>query len=84
MGWKQAVEERDSGTFDWTAGTLIGGGSMTIAGTATIGVSVGLDNFHVINTGTLTWTDADHVDVTLAMDTFSLDFTAAGTVAWAG
>ena len=44
-----------SGTFNWTAGTLTGGGSMTIGGTAAVGGWVTLDDFVLINTGTITW-----------------------------
>ena len=44
-----------SGTLNWTAGTLTGGGSMTIGGTAAVGGWVTLDDFDLINTGTITW-----------------------------
>ncbi len=44
-----------SGAFNWTAGTLTGGGSMTISDTAAVGGWVTLDDFDLINTGTITW-----------------------------
>jgi len=36
----------------------------------------------VRGSGSLGWTDLDHVDLALALDTVSLDFSGAGTLTW--